>query len=255
MQPNTNQPQGSAIRAANTPVTAVQANPDLPIATQTTLMISEIRDSMVIMKNGSFRAVIACQSVNFDLMSDTEREATEYSFQSFLNNLKGTVQILIRSEKVDLGPYIDKLIGIRRNNDNMLLGVLMDDYINFIDILSQEANIMNKTFYIVIPYYPDKKTEELLNTAKSFFKNAKEPPVTRIDRPTYEKAVSELNNLCDNVISSIFQTGVQATRLNTKQLGQLFYNFNNPDTSVREPLVDFSKVATTFVKKGVKNNG
>lgn len=255
MQPNTNQPQSSAIRAANTPVTAVQANPDLPIATQTTLMISEIRDSMVIMKNGSFRAVIACQSVNFDLMSDTEREATEYAFQSFLNNLKGTVQILIRSEKVDLGPYIDKLINIRRNNDNMLLGVLMDDYINFIDILSQEANIMNKTFYIVIPFYPDKKTEDLLNSTKSFFKNAKEPPVTRIDRPTYEKAVSELNNTCDNIISSIFQTGVQATRLNTKQLGQLFYNFNNPDTSVREPLVDFTKIATTFVKKGEKNNG
>ena len=255
MQPNTNQPQGSAIRAANTPVTAVQANPDLPIATQTTLMISEIRDSMVIMKNGSFRAVIACQSVNFDLMSDTEREATEYSFQSFLNNLKGTVQILIRSEKVDLGPYIDKLIGIRRNNDNMLLGVLMDDYINFIDILSQEANIMNKTFYIVVPFYPDKKVEELLSSTKSFFKKDQELPVTRIDRPTYEKAVSELSNLCDNIISSIFQTGVQATRLNTKQLGQLFYNFNNPDTSVREPLVDFTKVATTFVKKGVKNNG
>lgn len=252
MQPN-NQQQNSSIHAANTPV-STQATPDHPLATQTTLLISEIRDNVVIMKDGSFRAVIACQSVNFDLMSDTEREATEYAFQSFLNNLKDTIQILVRSERVDLGPYIDKLINIRRNNDNMLLGVLMDDYINFIDILSQEANIMNKTFYIIIPYYADKKMKDALTSARSFFNsNKNQPVVTRIDQTTYRKAIDELNNSCDNIISSVFQTGVQATRLNTRQLGQLFYNFNNPDTSVREPLVDFTKVATTFVKKGVKN--
>ena len=108
--------------------------PDNPLATQTTLLISELRDSMVIMKDGSFRAVVACKSINFDLMSEMEREGVEYSYQNFLNSLNFTTQILIRSQRVDIGPYLERLSEIRRNNDNMLLGVLMDDYINFINI-------------------------------------------------------------------------------------------------------------------------
>ena len=230
-----------------------QATPDIPISTQTSIPISEIRDGIVIMKDGSFRAVIACKSINFDLMSENEREAVEYSFQNFLNSLNFTTQILVRSQRIDIGPYIEKLIKIRRENDNMLLGVLMDDYINFIDILSQEANIMDKSFFVIIPYYSSADAEKLVQQTKDFFKTfqkSKEPPITRIDRTTYEKAVTELNNRTDSVLSGLFNTGIQAVRLNTKELSELYYNFNNPDTAVREPLVDFSKLATLYVKKG-----
>ena len=125
-----------------------------PNTTQNSLLISELREGMVIMKDGSFRAVIACKSINFDLMSSTEREGVEYSYQNFLNALYFPIQIFIRSQRVDIGPYIDKLSTIRRSQDNMLLNVLMDDYIQFIDILSEEANIMDKSFFIVVPYYP-----------------------------------------------------------------------------------------------------
>ncbi len=228
---------------------------ETPISTQATLQFSELRDSLVIMKDGSFRAVVACQSINFDLMSEQEREGVEYSYQNFLNSLNFTVQILVRSQRVDIGPYIEKLTKLRRDNDNMLLGVLMDDYINFIDILSQEANIMDKSFFVVIPYYGsadlERAVEQTKNLFKAFGKN-KNPGVTRINRDTYNKAIDELNNRVESVISGLFQIGIQSVRLNTKELSQLFYNFNNPDTAVREPLVDFSKLATTYVKKGVK---
>ena len=149
VQPNTNAAGiGSAAMVANQ-VTPTSPNKESPLSTQSTLLISELRDNVVIMKDGSFRAVVACKSINFDLMSEVEREGVEYSYQNFLNSLKFTTQILIRSQRVDIGPYIERLSEIRRNNDNMLLGVLMDDYINFIDILSQEANIMDKAFFIV----------------------------------------------------------------------------------------------------------
>ncbi len=226
-----------------------------PISTQATLMFSELRDSLVIMKDGSFRAVVACQSINFDLMSETEREGVEYSYQNFLNSLNFTVQILVRSQRVDIGPYIERLIQMRRNNDNMLLGVLMDDYINFIDILAQEANIMDKSFFIVIPYYASADLEAAVQQTKNFFKTFsknKSPNVTRINRDVYNKAIDELNNRVETVISGLFQIGIQSVRLNTKELSELFYNFNNPDTAVREPLVDFTKLATTYVKKGTK---
>lgn len=226
-----------------------------PISTQATLQFSELRDSLVIMKDGSFRAVVACQSINFDLMSETEREGVEYSYQNFLNSLTFTTQILVRSQKVDIGPYIERLSKLRRDNDNMLLGVLMDDYINFIDILAQEANIMDKSFFIVIPYYGSADLERTVEQTKNFFKamgKNKSQPVTRINRDTYNKAIDELNNRVETVISGLFQIGIQSVRLNTKELSQLFYNFNNPDTAVREPLVDFTKLATMYVKKGTK---
>ncbi len=245
---------GSAAMTAQQ-MAPVSVNQDTPTSTQATLLISELRDNVVIMKDGSFRAVVACRSINFDLMSDMEREGVEYSYQNFLNSLRFPTQILIRSQKVDIGPYIERLMEIRRNNDNMLLGVLMDDYINFIDILSQEANIMDKAFFIVIPYYTSADAEKVIQQTKNLFKafsKTKGPEVTRIDRPTYDKALSELNNRVDTVISGLFQIGIHSVRLNTRELAELYYNFNNPDTAVREPLVDFSKLATMYVKKGEK---
>ena len=254
-----NQTQMMGAMAMNAQAAApVSPNKEVPTSTQATLLISELRDNVVIMKDGSFRAVVACKSINFDLMSDVEREAVEYSYQNFLNSLRFTTQILIRSQRVDIGPYIEKLSEIRRNNDNMLLGVLMDDYINFIDILSQEANIMDKSFFIVIPYYSSPEMEKDLQQTKNIFKTfgkAKTPEITKIDRATYDKALSELNNRVDSVISGLFQIGIHSVRLKTRELAELYYNFNNPDTAVREPLVDFSKLATMYVKKGDRKNG
>ena len=255
-QPMNNAANFGATAVAANKAAPVSPNKDTPASTQATLLISELRDNVVIMKDGSFRAVVACKSINFDLMSDMERDGVEYSYQNFLNSLKFTTQILVRSQRVDIGPYIERLSEIRRNNDNMLLGVLMDDYINFIDILSQEANIMDKSFFIVIPYYTSPDAEKVLSQTKNFFKSfskTKAPEVTRIDRTTYDKALTELTNRVDSVISGLFQIGISSVRLNTKELAELYYNFNNPDTAVREPLVDFSKLATMYVKKGEAN--
>ncbi|MBR2725583.1 hypothetical protein IKE97_03040 [Candidatus Saccharibacteria bacterium] len=133
----------------------------------------------------------------------------------------------------------------------------MDDYINFVDVLSQEANIMDKSFFIIIPYYSSPDAEKVLQQTKNIFKSfskSKAPVVTKIDRATYDKALSELSNRVDSVMSGLFQIGIRSVRLNTRELAELYYNFNNPDTAVREPLVDFSKLATMYVKKGDKPN-
>ena len=226
------------------------------LSTQANLLISELRDGVVIMKDGSFRAVIACKSINFDLMSEQEREGVEYSYQNFINSLGFTTQILVRSQRIDIAPYLERLTEIRKNTDNMLLGVLMDDYINFIDILSQEANIMDKSFFIVIPYYTSADAEKLVQQTRNLFKSfgkQKAPEITKIDRTTYDQALTEINNRVDVVISGLFQIGIHAVRLNTRELSELYYNFNNPDTAVREPFIDFSKMATTYVRKGEQN--
>lgn len=221
-------------------------------STQSTLQLSEMRDGMVVMNDGSFRAVVACKSINFDLMSEREREGVEFSYQNFLNSLNFPVQILIRSQRVDIGPYIDKLVNERRSQDNMLLGVLMDDYINFIDVLAQEANIMEKSFYIVVPYFPKGDAANLVEQGKGFFGKLFARPqntITHIDAATYQKAKDEIKNRVDTVISGLFQMGVQSVQLDTKSLGELYYNYYNPDTALRQPLGNFDQMATTFVQK------
>lgn len=234
------------------------AKPKNPNSSQNTLLFSEIRDNMVVMSDGSFRAVVACKSINFDLMSSREREGIEYSYQNFLNALNHPVQILVRSQRIDIAPYIDKLIDIRNSQDNMLLGVLMDDYINFIDILSQEANIMDKSFFIAIPYYTQEATGSLVEQSKGFFGKLFSKPgnvIAKIDTQTYERAKTEVKNRVDGVMAGLFQLGVQSVQLNTKQLGELYYNFYNPDIAVRQPLGDFNNMTTTFVRKGDENAG
>ena len=148
MYPNQSQPQPNSTPQADQNTQP----PRNKSSTQNTLMFEEIRDDMLIIGDGTFRAVIAARSVNFDLMSAVEREGVEYSYQQFLNSLTFPIQIYIRSQRVDIGPYLDKLDRLRASQDNMLLGTLMEDYIGFIDVLSQEANIMDKSFFIIIPY-------------------------------------------------------------------------------------------------------
>lgn len=226
-----------------------------PNSTQNTLLFSELRDGMVIMNDGSFRAVVTCKSINFDLMSDREREGVEYSYQSFLNSLYFPIQILVKSQRVDIGPYIDKLVKIRRDQDNMLLGVLMEDYISFIAAVSEETNIMDKQFYIVVPYYPAGDVSAIVQNSKNIFSALfggaeKQQQHIKIDQASYAKAKEETANRVNAVLSGLFQMGVKGNQLSTKQLAELYYNVYNPDTAVREPLKDFTSNTSTFVQKG-----
>lgn len=243
------QPGAPQADQARTP--APPANPN---TTQNSLLFSELRDNMVVMNDGSFRAVVACKSINFDLMSSKEREGIEYSYQNFLNSLYFPVQILIRSQRVDIGPYIERLTNIRRDQENMLLNVLTDDYIDFIDTLSQEANIMDKTFYVTIPYWPHGDLNTLKRGSKSLFSTmfggTPQQRAIVVDHAAYEKAKDEIKNHVDAVMSGLFQLGIKCVQLNTKELGELYYNFYNPDTAVREPLGDFGSITAMYVRKG-----
>ena len=243
-QPGTTSPAGEQ------PAQQKTRNPN---STQNSLLISEIREKMLIMNDGSFRAVVGCESINFDLMSGREREGVEYSYQNFLNSLYFPVQILIRSEKVDIGPYLEKLLGLRRSQDNMLLGMLMEDYINFIDDVSRETNIMDKHFYVVVPFFTAGDLNTLAAAGKSIFSAFAKPQEQqhiKIDQTTYTKAKDELGNRVNAVVSGLMQVGIKATPLDTNQLSSLYYNTYNPDTAIREPLVDPDSLTGTYVKRG-----
>lgn len=234
------------------PAPVAKSNPN---STQNTLQIAEIRDGIVIMSDGSFRSVIMVKSINFDLMSPQEREAVEYSYQGFLNSLYFPVQIFIRTSKVDLRPYIDKLDKIRTEQDNMLLGLLMEDYINYIDDLSVQTNIMDKKFYVVIPFFPEidakaaiAASKNLLGNLRSIFKPEDHHVV--IDEQTLEQAKTELRNRVQAVLAGLLQCGIQGLPLDTQELIELYYDTYNPDTATRQQMRNFNDVSAPVVTKG-----
>lgn len=240
-QGNTPQKEGGAIAKTN------------QNSTQNTLQISEIRDGIVIMSDGSFRSVVMCKSINFDLMSGPEREGIEYSYQGFLNSLYFPVQIFIRSQKVDLKPYIQKLENIKMQHQNMLLALLMEDYINFITDTSYQANIMDKTFYVVVPYFANNLDVGAIKSAgKNFLTNifgSKDQRVT-INEADLEKAKTQLRNQVQAVMNGLSQCGVQSLPLDTQELIELYYDVYNPDTATRQPLKNFNDIAAPVVVKG-----
>lgn len=223
-----------------------------PTSTQNALEIAEIRDGIVIMNDGGFRAVIMCQSINFDLMSPQEREAVEYSYQGFLNSLYFPIQIFIRSQKVDLRPYIDKLDKIRSEHDNMLLALLMEDYIGYMDAVASQTNIMDKKFYIVIPFEPMIDAQKVVKASKGFFSTImgkKEQRVT-INESDLEQAKTELKNRIQAVMAGLQQCQVNSLPLDTQELIELYYDAYNPDTATRQKMKNFGDLTAPVITKG-----
>jgi len=121
-------------------------------STQRYLPFSEVRDNIVIMKDGSARIVLRVEAVNFALKSEPEQDAIIYSFQHFLNSLQFPIQILVRSLKVDIEWYLTRLKNLTAGQQNKLLKEQSERYIEFLTNLVNVAQIMKKEFYIIIPF-------------------------------------------------------------------------------------------------------
>jgi len=226
-----------------------------PNSTQNALQIAEVRDGIVIMNDGSFRSIVMVKSINFDLMSPQEREAVEYSYQGFLNSLYFPIQIFIRSQKVDLRPYLEKLDKIRTEHDNMLLALLMEDYIGYMDALSQQTNIMDKNFYVVIPFFPAVDVQKGIEQSKTFLSGLggllkpKEQHVV-INERDLENAKTELRNRVQAVLAGLQQCGVKGLPLDTQELIELYYDTYNPDTATRQQIKDYTTLTADVITKG-----
>jgi hypothetical protein len=248
-------PQATVQPAATSPAPKPVKPKGNPNSTQNALQIAEIRDGIVIMNDGSFRSVLMLKSINFDLMSPQEREAVEYSYQGFLNSLYFDVQIFIRSQKVDIGPYIDRLDKIRSEHDNMLLALLMEDYIGYMTNIAQQTNIMDKKFYVVIPFSATPNVQQAITQSKNFFTglmglfSSTETKVV-INEADLNKAKDELRNRIQSVLSGLQQCGVQGLPLDTQELIELYYDTYNPDTATRQQLKNFDDLTAPVITKG-----
>jgi len=243
-------PQQPGPQVIDAPKTAnTKANPN---STQNTLLIAEVRDGIVIMNDGSYRAVVFTKSTNFDLMSPQEREAIEFAYQGFLNSLYFDVQFFIRSRKVDIQPYIDKLDKLRLKQENMLLSLMMEDYMQYIASIASETNIMDKQFYIVVPYSKTVTAEKAVSKPKNFVSKifSRKQGVVRINEKDLQEAKDELKNRVGAVLDGLQQMGLQAIALDTQELIELYYDAYNPDTATHQKMRDLSGLESPVVSKG-----
>lgn len=219
-------------------------------STQESLRISEIRDGVVIMRDGSLRAVVLGSAINFDLMSQQEQDGIELAFQSFLNSLHFPIQIVVRSQRLDLDSYIDGLKKQQQALDNQLLSNLMEDYIANIKGLIEEVNIMDKQFYVVVPFFPPIHTKEgFVSSVKGILGPQQAISVGETEFLQYK---TELSQRIQLVSSGLSQMGVRAIPLATQELVDLYYTSYNPDVAVNQKLVETQGVQGAVVTKSDK---
>lgn len=208
------------------------------------LKIAEIRDDTAVLKNGGLRAVLKTSSVNLNLKSEDEQNAVIYSYQNFLNSLEFPIQIVVRSKKLDLDNYVEKLKKIGVKQTNPLLQKQTFEYIEYISRLVEYANIMEKEFYVVIPQDPfGQERKSLIRTFMEYV--FPQDSVAKIKKR--HKEFAELKKRLDQRVNTV-RAGLESCNLrvhplNTQELIELFYETYNPQTSREQKFEDEGDLA------------
>lgn len=213
--------------------------PKIP-STQKYIDISEIRNDCVVLKNGTFRAVLLVSSVNFALKSEDEQKAIISSYIQFLNSLTFPIQVIIQSRPFNIKPYLVQLEQLHKEQTNELLKKQMADYSNFIKELVELGEIMSRRFYIAVPYNPlgDKKRGFFSRTSELF----KAASIVKIKQERFEKYREALFRRVDRVIAGIGGMGLTVVPLDTQSLIELFYTIYNPTESEMQKLTELKKL-------------
>lgn len=199
---------------------------DSASSTQQYVDVEEVRDGVIVLKNGALRSVLLVSSLNFDLKSAEEQDAIILQYQNFLNSLDFPVQIIISSRRFDIRPYIELLKNKENHQKNELLRLQISEYQNFIKSLAEVSNIMSKLFYVVVPFSPvEDKEKGLFHSLTTLF-NPSAAIVSR--REFFETYKNQLWQRVDHVSFSLSQTGLKIAPLNTEELIELLYNSYNP---------------------------
>lgn len=196
-------------------------------ATQEFVPIQEIRDGVIILKNGGMRSVILASSLNFALKSTDEQNSIMFQFQNFLNSLDFSVQIVIQSKKLDIRPYIALLENRYKEQTTELMKVQVREYIEFIKTFVENTNIMTKSFFVVIPYDPPIMTTTNNPVAKIIPIGKKNDSKQTVDQQ-FQEYRTQLEQRVSVVEQGLVRCGVRAAELGTEEVVELFYKLFNP---------------------------
>lgn len=216
------------------------AKPKPGPSTERYLDIAEIRDDMVLLNDGTVRAVLLVSSINFALKSADEQEAIIQAYMTFLNSLEYPIQIVIQSRRMNIDAYMNRLIERERTVENELLRNQIGDYRAFVMELVELGQIMQKMFYLVVPYDP------LTNKKKNFwtrFAEALSPAAAaKLNRKQLADRVEQISRRTEIIQGQLNSMSLSSARLDTQGLIELYYNVYNPNVFETEKLTDIRQV-------------
>lgn len=204
-------------------------------ASQQFVPIREIRDGVVILNDGSLRTILMASSINFALKSQEEQRAIIAQFQNFLNSLDFFIQFHIESRNLDVHPYIQQLQTQLKKEENGLLKTQISEYIDFIKTFTEDSNIMQKTFFVVVPYNRSivDKSGGIMGSVRNLLGQSG-GSADNLDDESFQEARSQLQQRRNVVEQGLVRTGVRVTQLGTEESIELFYRLLNPGNLSQE---------------------
>ncbi len=188
--------------------------------------IEQVRDGILVLKDGSIRSILMASSINIVLKSEDEQAAILGQFENFLNSLDFSIQIFIQSRELDIRPYLSLLEQQLEKQETELMKIQIREYIDFVKGFVGGANIMTKGFYIVVPYSPTSFDMSSTESIKSVF-NKKNNEPTEISMQLFEEYRSQVEQRVSIVVQGLARTGVRAAQLGTEEIIELFYKMFN----------------------------
>ena len=207
-------------------------------ATQDFVPISEVRDGIVVLKDGGLRAILLASSLNFALKSEDEQTAFIVQFQNFLNSLDFSCQIFVQSRTLDIRPYIATLEAQYKRQMDDLMRIQIREYINFVKSFTEAANIMTKNFFVIVPYSP-----AILGGGDNFATRlfSRKKRTAEDTNRTFEEQVSQLEQRIAIVQQGLIRTGVRTVQLGTEEAIELMYKMFNPGEAGKPMPVESQK--------------
>ncbi len=196
-------------------------------ATQQFVDVKEIREGIVIMKDGSLRALIEVSSINFALKGTDEQAAIILQFQEFLNSLDFSIQITINSRKLDINPYLNFLEQLAVGQTNELLKVQTEEYLNFIRGMVEMQNIMSKKFYLIVPLF-----RPMASVASAI--PGRSAALRQENSEEYFKSKNQLLQRVDHVIIGIRRLGLKTRLIDSEEILGLLVQLYNPTAQLKD---------------------
>lgn len=190
--------------------------------------IKGVRDGILMLPNNEYRAILQVSSLNFELRSEEEQDAIMDTYESFLNSVGSSLQILIRTREIDMDKYLEDLAERLEGETEQIYRHQLQNYDEFIRTLIQSNKILTRHFYIVVPYKAPAKTD-------------------------FELIQEQLNLKLDIVSKGMLRIGMHTKELTSLEVLDLFYSFYSPTQAKIQPLTDqaLQIIHTALVEKGV----
>ena len=200
--------------------------------TQDFIPVKEIRDGIIVLEDGSLRALLLASAINISLKSPDEQQAVVLQFQGFLNSIEFPIQISVQSRRYDIKPYLISLERRIEQQEEELLRLQTREYIEFIKWFNDSVNIMSKKFYVVVPYTGSVFSEKS-SIIDKIFGGKKKDSRFREKSAQFEEQRSQLEQRVAIIKGGLSQFGVRSEQLNTEQAIEVFYNMFNPGETHR----------------------